>query len=178
MRPETQWWEKFYLLNLLVVGRKVSNVLLAALTASRLSDCLKGTGHSPPSDVYREEAFRYLLESEAKRSTRSGYLCQILLVYRTNGQGAIVPMGHHISRMVIAALSQSLRETDYIGWYRGEQIVGALLTAMGRDSVAAGHNRLRLRLEEILRAKLALEETRSVQIRVYRHDEITEVELT
>ena len=177
MHPATQWRRKYYLLSLFRLSRRVSDAFLAVLTACRLNGRLNGTRQSPPGDVYSEEAFRRLLESEAIRSERSGHFCQLLLVYRTNPQRAIVPMGDHISRMVIEALSGSLRVTDYIGWYRDEQIMGVLLTAMGRDSVAAGHNRLRLRLEEIFRARLAPEETCSVQIRAYRHDEITQAEL-
>ena len=78
--------------------------------------------------------------------------------------------------VVIEALSGNLRETDDIGWYRDEHTVGALLTVMGRDS-RAGHNRLRWRLEEIFRGRLESEESSSIRIQVYRHDEITKVDL-
>lgn len=86
-------------------------------------------------------------------------------------------MRGYISRVVVEALSGNLRATDSIGWYRDEQIVGALLTAMGQDSVAAGHKRLRLRLEEIFRERLEPEDICCLQIRVCRHDELAQIEL-
>jgi len=153
----------------------MSSVLTTLLTAIGLNGCWKGSRQSIRPDVYREVAFRYLLESEAKRSERSGHPCHILFIYRANIEGAVVPMGHHISRMVTEALSENLRATDYIGWYRDEQILGALLPAMGQVSVAIGHDQLRFRLKEIFRAKLKPEGICSVQIRVYRHDTVAEI---
>ena len=115
-----------------------------------LRESMKDMANLTRSVAYNEKAFRYLLESESKRSERSGHLYQILLVYRTNAQGAIVRMDPDIAKTVIAALSRSLRDTDYIGWYRAECVVGGVLTVVGRDSVADLFNRLRPRLREIL----------------------------
>lgn len=134
-------------------------------------------GHVTPGGVYTEEAFRYLLECESKRSERSGHHYQILLIYCTDAQGAILPMDPDIAKTVIAALSRSLRGTDYIGWYRQGRIVGGVLTVLGRDSVVDVCNRLRPRLVEILRAELGVEESRRLQIRVYQHHELQGVEL-
>ena len=175
MHSGTSWHERFSLLSWFRVGRKMRHAVLAMFTANGLNGRLTGMGQSSFSHVYREVPFRSLLEREAKRSKRSGHLGQLLLVYRTNAQGTIVPMGRDDSRVVIEALYGSLRATDCIGWYRDEQIVGALLTAMRRDSVADEHNGLRLRLEDIFRGRLAPDETCSVQIRICRHDEIAQI---
>ena len=110
---------------------------------------MKGMASLTQSGAYNEEAFRYLLESESKRSERSGHLYQILLVYRTNAQGAIVPMDPDIAQTVIAAMSRCLRDTDYIGWYHEGRVVGGVLTVVGRDSVADVCNRLRPRLDSL-----------------------------
>ena len=138
---------------------------------------MKGMASLTQSGAYNEEAFRYLLESESKRSERSGHLYQILLVYRTNAQGAIVPMDPDIAQTVIAAMSRCLRDTDYIGWYHEGRVVGGVLTVVGRDSVADVCNRLRPRLVEILRAELGVEESRRFQIRVYQPHELKGVEI-
>ena len=138
---------------------------------------MKGMASLTQSGAYNEEAFRYLLESESKRSERSGHLYQILLVYRTNAQGAIVPMDPDIAQTVIAAMSRCLRDTDYIGWYHEGRVVGGVLTVVGRDSVADVCNRLRPRLVEILRAELGVEESRRFQIRVYQPHELEGVEI-
>ncbi|MGC4097237.1 MAG: hypothetical protein QM706_08990 [Nitrospira sp.] len=133
------------------------NAFSSSLAARKWNGCLKNSGQLLLNNPYREVAFRYLLESETRRSKRSGHTCRILLVYRIDTQGAVVPMGPHLSRLVIEALSGNLRATDYIGWYREEHIVGALLATMRGDSLEDRDNGLQLRLQERLRAGLTPE---------------------
>ncbi|MGH7184026.1 MAG: hypothetical protein ACREJN_18900 [Nitrospiraceae bacterium] len=136
------------------------------------------SGEKPPRlVVLRERDFAYILESESKRSERSGHLYQILLVYRTNAQGAVMMMEPGIAKMVIATLSMSLRDTDSIGWYREGCILGGVLTVLRRDSVADGCSRVRPRLVEILQDQLGVEESRCFQIRVCQPHELKAVDL-
>jgi hypothetical protein len=156
---------------------KQSRVFLnVVFPASRLSEAMKGMASFSQSGAYNQEAFRYLLESEKKRSERSGYFCQILLVYWTDAQGRIVQMDSHVAMTVMAALSRSLRETDYIGWYRAGRIVGAVLTVLVQESMAQVANHLQKRLVEIFRAELGVEETSRLKIRVCQHHELEGIE--
>ena len=63
------------------------------------------------------------------------------------------------------ALQHSLRETDFVGWYRFKQIVGAVLTQLGersegdicvqvRESVSEGLHRLLPRLANFLEVRV------------------------
>ena len=126
--------------------------------------------------AYNQEAFRYLLESESKRSERSGRFCQILLVYWTDAEGEIVQMDSHVAKRVILAASRSLRETDYIGWYRDGRIIGGVLTVLVQESMAQVASHLQKRLAEILQSELSIEESRRLQIRVCQHHELEGVE--
>jgi hypothetical protein len=156
---------------------KQSRVFLnVVFPASRLSEAMKGMASFSQSGAYNQEAFRYLLESEKKRSERSGYFCQILLVYWTDAQGRIGQMDSHVAMTVMAALSRSLRETDYIGWYRDGRIVGAVLTVLVQESMAQVAGHLQKRLVEILRAELGVEETSRLKIRVCQHHELEGIE--
>ena len=148
------------------------SAFLNVIPASRLSEAMKGMASFAQSGAYNQEVFRYLLEKETKRSERSGYFCRILLVHRTNAQGAIMQMDSHIAKTVMAVLSRSLRETDYIGWYCDGRIVGAVLTVLVQESMeqVAGH--FQKRLVEILQAELGAEETSCLQIRVCQHHEL------
>ena len=137
---------------------------------------MKGMASFSQSDAYNQEAFRYLLESESKRSERSGYFCQILLVYWTDAQGRIMQMDSHVAKTVMVALSRSLRETDYIGWYRDGHIVGAVLTVLVQEFMAQASAYLQPRLVKILRAELGVEETSRLQIRVCQHHELEDIE--
>jgi hypothetical protein len=154
----------------------VSDVLLNVFSANRLSESIKGRASFSQNGAYNEEAFRYLLESESKRSERSGHCHQILLVYHTNVQGAIVRMDSALARTVIRALSCSLRETDYIGWYRTGCVVGGVLTVVGRDAVSDVSNCVQSRLLEILRADLGVEQSASLRLRIFQQEEVIDVE--
>ena len=137
---------------------------------------MKGMASFFQSGTYNQETFRYILESESNRSERSGQFCQILLLYWTDAQGRIVQMDSHVAKTVIAASSRSLRETDYIGWYRDGRIVGAILTVLERESMAQVSTHLQPRLVENIRAKLGVEEISRLQIRVCRDHDLAGIE--
>ena len=137
---------------------------------------MKGMAGISQSGAYNQEAFRYLLGSESKRSERSGHFCQILLMYSTDAQGRIVLMDPHVANAVIAASSRSLRETDYVGWYRDGHIVGAVLTVLVQETMAQVSTHLQPRLVEIIRAELGVEQTNHLQIRVCQHHELEGIE--
>ena len=134
---------------------------------------MKGMASISQSGAYNQEVFRYLLESESKRSERSGHFCQILLMYSTDAHGRIVLMDSHVAKAVMAASSRSLRETDYIGWYRDGRIVGAALTVLAQESMALVPIQLQPRLVECLRAELGIEEFSRLQIRVCQPHEVS-----
>ena len=137
---------------------------------------MKGMASISESGGYNQVAFRYLLESESKRSELSGHFCQILLMYSTDAQGRIVMMDPRVAKAVIAASSRSLRETDYVGWYRDGHIVGAVLTVLVQETMAQVSTHLQPRLVEILRAELGFKETNRLQIRVCQHHELEGIE--
>ena len=88
-------------------------------------------------------------------------------------------MDKDVSRAVIAVLSRSLRETDYIGWYREEHVVGVILTAFRPDSVTDRDNSVRTRVENLLLTALPSKQGCFIKVLLYRHhDEINEAQLT
>ena len=137
---------------------------------------MKGMGSLSQNGAYEQEAFRYLLKSESTRSERSGQFCQILLVYWADAQGGIMQMDSHVAKTVTAALSRSLRDTDYIGWYRDGRIIGAVLTVLVQESMAQVASHLQKRLAEILQSELSIEESRRLQMRVCLYDELEGIE--
>lgn len=143
---------------------------------NKLSEGVKGRANFSQSGMYNQEAFRYFLESESKRSERTGYFCQNLLVYWSDAQGRIGQMDSHVAKTVVAALFRSLRETDYIGWYCEGRIVGAVLTVLSQESMAHVTSHLQKRLAEILQSELSIEESRRLQIRVCQHHEMERIE--
>ena len=126
--------------------------------------------------MYNEEAFRYLLASEAKRSVRSGYSFNILLIYSIDKQGLTVPMDRDVVDTVVEALFRAVRETDYIGWYLDGRIVGGVLTVLGQDSQVEVSARIQQRVMEIFRAEVSTEKNGRLQIRICQHHELEGIE--
>lgn len=122
--------------------------------------------------MYNEQAFRYLLSSESKRSKLSGHSFATLLIYSTDKQGLIVQMDRDVADTVVKALFRSLRETDYIGWYREGYIVGGVLTVLEQDSAVEVSGRLQQRVMDILPARVSAEENSRLQIKVCQCHEL------
>jgi hypothetical protein len=165
--------EKSFAFSLFRTNAETSSAFIDMFSASRPREAMKGTASLSESGAYNQEAFRYLLERESKRSERSGRFCQILFVYSTDEHGRIVQMNFGVAKIVIAAASRSFRETDYIGWYRDGRIVGAVLTVLAQESMALVPTQLQPRLVECLRAELGIEEFSRLQIRVCQPHEVS-----
>ncbi|BFU93454.1 MAG: hypothetical protein NTNFB02_01760 [Nitrospira sp.] len=131
---------------------------------------MRGNKSSSSADIYSETVYRDLVHREFKRSERAGQLCQILLVYRTNVQGLIVPLGSELAGKAISLLSMSVRDTDYIGWYRHGRIIGVLLTTVRTGSARDGRDSLKTRLEDSLHGGLTLMNGHSLQIHALEQD--------
>ena len=132
--------------------------------------------HAIVGSMYNEEAFRYLLSSESKRSVRSKYSFKILLVYSVDKQGLIVQMDREVVDTVAEALMRTVRETDYIGWYLEGRVVGGVLTVLGQDSEVEVSARIQQRLMEIFRAEVSTEKNGRLQIRICQHHELEGIE--
>jgi hypothetical protein len=98
--------------------------------------------------AYNEQAFRYFLHLEWKHARRTGRSLLLLLVHLT-------PVAEERRRMldasavaVFSALRGCLRSVDFVGWYRSDRVVGAVLT----DCVNADAHILRLVRSRVSRA--------------------------
>ena len=176
MHPDRKW-EQYLRHGLLRLGMKIRDFVHAVLTGTGLNGRMNSAPHTSPARVYEEEAFRYLLDSESRRSERSGHCCQVLLVFRADAEGAVLPMEPAVAKMVVAVLSRTLRDTDYIGWYRDGRVVGGVLTLLGKDSSVDGSSRLRTNLTTIFQSKLGQQGHQPVQVRVYAQHELSTLEV-
>ena len=79
--------------------------------------------------IYNEETFQFFLELDKKRAVRSGRSFLLLLV-----EGKETESLSEGSDRLFEALRRSLRETDYVGWYRANRVVGAVLTYTGEQA--------------------------------------------
>jgi hypothetical protein len=124
-----------------------------------------------PGQAYNEEAFSYFLALERKRSERSGrpfLLLLIEVVELMELRGSSVRVDSNIARKLFDALRPSLRETDFIGWYREGRVIGAVLTQPVRVPGADISRAIHQRIGESLQECLSPDVSSRLQVRVYQ----------
>lgn len=108
---------------------------LALSTARRLKDSHKGAVSAAGilgQDIHPEVAFHAILEFERRRAARSLRPFVLMLLdarkAHTNGDGA-----SPIAKFV-PVISGAIRETDLIGWYEQDVILGLIFTEVNISS--------------------------------------------
>lgn len=118
--------------------------------------------------VYNEEAFRYFLQVERKRATRSNS-CFLLLLVDLKKDAQLNPgFDAPTSVKLFASMLPCLRETDFIGWYRQGRVASAVLTQVGETPGVEVSNLVACRLREALGQSLPSSVPERLQVRVYQ----------
>lgn len=125
--------------------------------------------------AYNEEAFRYFLAIERKRSERSGHPLLLLLVDLMvdlkEQPGLSVRVDPIVAPKLFSGLRLCLRETDIIGWYREERVAGAVLTEFGDGPRMEVSRLVGQRVSGVLRECLPADVARRLRVRAYQHPE-------
>jgi hypothetical protein len=117
--------------------------------------------------AFNEEAFRYLLEVQRKRSERSHEPFLLLLVDLETEPGPGIRIDPALARKLFAGLWRALRETDLIGWYRDERVAGAVLSERGEDSWADVARIVARRVTDALAEDVRSPAARRLRVRVH-----------
>ena len=110
--------------------------------------------NSGPGQAYNEEAFRYFLRIEQRRSERSGRPFLMLLLSLKEKGDQRMPVDPAVAAKIFSALWLCLRETDFMGWYRSGEVAGAVLTRIGSAQSADASELIRGRVSDALRESL------------------------
>jgi exopolysaccharide biosynthesis polyprenyl glycosylphosphotransferase len=113
-------------------------------------------------NILSEEAFHRMISLERRRTERSGKPFLLMLL----------DMGDHLHSAAVgkslgkllAAISQSTRETDVAGWYKSDWVVGVMFTEIAANDHHTIVSKMIDRLSEILRQHLSLEQFNQVSI--------------
>ena len=119
------------------------------------------------AQAYNEAAFNYFLDIERKRSERSNRRFMLLLADFGPWPGTDPRMDPDVATSVLAGLSRCLRDTDFVGWYRHEQVAGAVLTERAEMHDEKSVNDLRERVTRALRDRLPKALASRLQVRAY-----------
>jgi hypothetical protein len=121
--------------------------------------------------AYNEDAFRYFLEIERKRAARAHRPVLLLLLDLREQPSTSRRIDPMLAAKLFSGLWNCLRETDVVGWYREDRVVGAVLT-----QVEDGHQDLsrsevtrvtRERVSAALRQDLSADVMHRLRVRVY-----------
>ena len=120
--------------------------------------------------AYSEDAFRYFLEIERKRAARAHRPVLLLLLdlREQPTRNWIDPM---LAARLFSGLWNCLRETDVVGWYREDRMVGAVLTQVEDGDQDGPRSEVtqvtRERVITALRQDLSADILRRLRVRVY-----------
>jgi hypothetical protein len=120
-----------------------------------------------PGQAYNEEAFRYFLEIERRRSEISSRPFLLLLVDLKQLR-AKKGMSPALAGKVFSALWLCLRETDFIGWYREDRVAGAVLTQRAEIGGPDMSGQVRERVTRVMSQQLPNSVADRLRVRVYQ----------
>ena len=131
----------------------------------RVGEATLDRGPEGAFQIYDEPTFLHFLAVEKKRAERSGRTVLLLLVYLTESEGP-----SRISRSdageVVAALTGAVREMDFVGWYRPERVIGAVLLQPAGGPSPDTITTLTARLDGVMRQSLTAALARQIRVRV------------
>lgn len=120
----------------------------------------------PPGNEYDEETLTYLLGMERARAERTNRRVRLLLVSLepVPGEAAAIPASG--AKKLFDGLRQLLRDTDIVGWYRQDHIIGAVLCARTDATEEETSRAIGQRVGEGLRKRLPVKAAEGLRVRV------------
>jgi hypothetical protein len=117
--------------------------------------------------AYNQEAFRYFLANERKRSELSNRPFLLLLVdlQQSHPNDRV---DRAVATRLFGGLAQGLRDTDVLGWYHEGRVAGAVLTHVEDASSNDVSGEIRKRVTTLLRIGLPTRVANRLQVRVYQ----------
>ena len=128
-----------------------------------------------PSLIYNEPAFQYLLEIERRRAKSTQRPFLLMLIDGGDAASGQVSGGAVAPERLFPIVCRSVRETDFVGWYRQGAILGATLTQDGRSGTKHASRIVRDRMIQALGQDLPSEHASQLRLRLYEvqsHDHL------
>jgi lipopolysaccharide/colanic/teichoic acid biosynthesis glycosyltransferase len=145
-----------------------------SITNTIAVETLANSSTIPERLMLDETSLRWMISWERRRTDRSNqpFLLSLLDVGREISSG---PNGQLLSRL-LSALSNSIRETDVIGWYVENTVIGVIFTEITVDARSSTVTTLMGRLTNTLRDNLTFQQFDQVGISLHLYPECWEWE--
>ena len=120
--------------------------------------------------AYNQTAFRHFLAIERRRAERSGRALLLVLVSvrRSREHGDRLP--DMTAAAIFRGLGETVREVDFVGWFREGLVAGAVLTQGGGMAAEPTRAVVAERVMRVLRAHVTAGVARNLRVRVVRFD--------
>ena len=142
------------------VKRKLSEPRTSPLPARSISN---------DSGLLPEDQFHRLVRLERKRARRSGK--PVLLVHLDVTRYLSVPGEGKPRQRILTALTAATRDTDILGWSKHEMVIGIMFIEVGAELDSPLMATMLVRVSDVLRDFLALEQFRRIDISFQRFPE-------
>jgi hypothetical protein len=118
-------------------------------------------------EAYSEAAFGHFLAIERRRAERSGRSLFLLLVdMKGDGTNERRCLADSVVHRMFSAMMASVREVDFVGWYRTGRIAGAVLTQGSEGPTPEVGQLIAKRVWKVLMRRLPARVGAAVQVRV------------
>jgi len=136
--------------------RRSGNLMTLSLLTKRPSS-------GPQSIALNEESFHRMIALERKRTERSRNPFLLMLLETSD---SLESDDHeNLLSKALSTLSDSIRETDVSGWYKGSSVVGVMFTQLGSETATV--NMMLARVNTTLRTALGAEPFSRVSISIH-----------
>jgi lipopolysaccharide/colanic/teichoic acid biosynthesis glycosyltransferase len=133
-----------------------------ALESVRNIEASSSWAFAPDGSVLTEQSFQRTIARERKRTERSGKPFSLMLVDVSTG--SLAEKRGKLLFGVISALSGATRQTDVIGWYKKDFVVGVVFTEITVEDKALLLKVMLTRMSEALRDRLGIEQFSQITI--------------
>jgi hypothetical protein len=115
--------------------------------------------------AYNEAAFKYFLEVDRRRIRRSDRSILLVLVSVRERSGRNALLTEELATQLFAGLAASVREVDFVGWYRHDRVLGAVMP-QAASAPADLRNLISRRVLQSLERHVARDHAGSLRVRV------------
>jgi len=143
----------------------MTRVFTEKLDSTECSNLAPGTcrpSHRQPPDLLSEDMFKRILSWERKRAARAGR-CVLLMLMDVKRVLLGNPSDKALSR-ITSAVSSPARETDVLGWYQKDAVLGVIFTDLNKADGSALQSLMSEEVCARLRTNLDTEQADRIRI--------------